>query len=126
MASPLSRENEVLRENYSKLCNTLIDIENLLKYFVQRNVIKPEDQEIIGIKVKTDEKVQTFLKYISGPLEGGDSTGFYFMLEVMEKHGVQATKKLADDIKLMLTKGLEGNYKMGSVHYSMHESSRCV
>jgi len=105
MASQLPTENEVFIENYPKLCNTLIDIDNLLKYFVQQKIIKPEDQVRIGGK---NDKVTEFLEYISGPLQSGDNTGFYAMLNIMETHGVQATKNLAIDLKVILKKPFAG------------------
>lgn len=97
-------EKNVFTDNYSKLCNTLTDIEGLLKYFVQEKLIKTEDQDEINALVKTSEKVQKLLKHIAGPLEAGDSKGFYTLLDVMEKHGVQATKDLADLMKTVMLK----------------------
>jgi len=97
------REKEVFTHNYSKLCNTLTDIENLLHYFVQENIIKSDDQDKINILVKTSDKVKKLLKYIGGPLKVGDSKGFYTMLDIMETHGVQATKDLANSLKSALS-----------------------
>ena len=107
-------EKNVFTDNYSNLCNTLTDIEGLLKYFVQEKLIKTEDQDEINALVKTPEKVQKLLKHIAGPLEAGDSKGFYTLLDVMEKHGVQATKDLAD---LMKTAILKGAYIMVTINF---------
>ena len=104
------KERNVFTEHYSIFCNTLTDIDNLLKYFVQEKVIKSDDQDEINSLVKKSEKVQKLLKHIVGPLEAGDSKGFYTMLDIMENHGVQATKDLADSLKIVLSKGSHNNF----------------
>ena len=100
------KESNIFTEHYSIFCDTLTDIDNLLKYFVQEKVIKSDDQDEINALVKKSEKVQKLLKHIAGPLEAGDSKGFYTMLDIMENHGVQATKDLADSLKIVLSKGI--------------------
>ena len=99
------KEYDVFTENYAKFCSTLTDIENLLQYFVQEKIIKPEDQDDIKISAKTQDKVKKLLKHIAGPLEAGDSKGFYTMLNIMENHGVQATKYLAESLQTELSTG---------------------
>ena len=98
------KEEKIFSEHYSTFCSTVTDIDNLLKYFVQERVIKSEEQDEINALVKTPEKVQRLLKHIAGPLEAGDSKGFYTMLDIMENHGVQATKDLAVSLKTVLSK----------------------
>ena len=100
-----SKENDVFTENYSNFCNILTDIENLLQYFVQEKIIKPEDQDDIKIPAKTQDKVKNLLKYIADPLQAGNSKGFYTMLNIMENHGIQATKDLAESLKTILSTG---------------------
>ena len=100
------KEHDVFTENYAKFCSTLTDIENLLPYFVQEKIIKPEDQDDIKISAKTQDKVKNLLKHIAGPLQAGDSKGFYTMLSIMENHGVQATKDLAESLKTILSTGM--------------------
>ena len=104
------KESSVFTKHYSIFCDTLTDIDNLLKYFVQEKVIKPEDQDEINALVKKTEKVQKLLKHIAGPLEAGDNKGFYTMLDIMENHGVQATKDLADSLKTILSKGSHNDF----------------
>jgi len=101
-------EMEVFTEYYPKLCNTMMDIENLLKYFVQKNIIKSGDQDVICSNDKSCDKVRAFLNYISGPLEDGNEEGFHTMLNIMEKHGVEATKKLAKELKTTLKQQASG------------------
>ena len=100
-----SKEKNVFTEHYSIFCNTVVDIDNLLIYFVQKKIIKSEDQDEINALVKKTDKVQKLLKHIAGPLEAGDSKGFYTMLDIMEDYGVQATKDLAVSLKTVLSKG---------------------
>ena len=80
------KEEKIFSENHSTFCRTLIDIHNLLKYFVQEKVIKSEEQDGINALAKTPEKVQKLLKHVAGPLKAGDSKGFYTMLNIIENH----------------------------------------
>jgi len=112
---------EVFTEYYPKLCNTMTDIENLLKYFVQRNIIKSEDQDVIcSSNIKSCDKVTAFLKYISGPLQDGNEEGFHTMLNIMEKHGVEATKKLSKELKTTLEQQVSGKVLSLMSIKSMH------
>ena len=78
------------------------DIDNLLKYFVENEIINIEDSEKIRNISVTSNKVEIILLKIQGPLESGDPQEFYKMLRIMEEHGVQATKDLAVDLKKSL------------------------
>ena len=98
-------EHKVFTENYARICSTLTDIDDLLLYFVQKKIIKPEDQDDIKTSAKTKEKVNKLLKHISGPLQAGDSKGFYTMLDIMKNHGSQATKDLSETLKATLSIG---------------------
>ena len=104
------KEDKIFSEHYSTFCSTLNDIDDLLKYFVQEEVIKSDDQDEINALTETPEKVQKLLKHISGPLEAGDSKGFYIMLDIMDNHGVQATKELANSLKTVISKGSHNHY----------------
>ena len=104
------KENDVFTGHYSIFCDTVTDIDNLLKYFVQEKIIKSEDQDEINTLVKKTEKVQKLLKHIAGPLEAGDSKGFYTMLDILENRGVQATKDLAVSLKTRLSKGSHNHF----------------
>lgn len=99
MASHQLKEKEVLRQYYSRLCSTLLDIHTLLPYFVTENIINPENLEEINATTTSSQKVQKLLKCILGPLDGGHTRGFYLMLRIMEMHGTLATQDLANEIK---------------------------
>jgi len=100
------KEYNVFTEYYAKLCSCLTDIENLLPYFVQEKIIKPEDQDDINTSAKTQEKVKKLLKHISGPLQAGDTKGLYTMLDIMKNHGTQPTVDLAETLKTTVSTGI--------------------
>ena len=97
MAQP--PECSVFQNYYPKLCNTMVDIDNLLPHFVQENIIQVDDLEEIKAKPRTTDKVEKLLQFISGPLRAGNVKNFYTMLSIMEEHGTQATRDLASAIK---------------------------
>ena len=90
--------SEIFQKNYADLCSTMIDIDNLLKYFVTENIITISDEEYIKMSVSTSEKVRKLLLHISGPLQAGDPNGFYVMLKIMIKYGTKSTQQLAKSI----------------------------
>jgi len=100
-------DREVFTSAYSRL-STMTDIDNLLKYFVTENLINFEDQRVIIADPRTSEKARLLLEHISGPLQAGNIKPFRMMLDIMEKHGNQATKELAISVKMYLvtTKGI--------------------
>ena len=55
-----------------------------------------DQEEEIRACTTRSEKVSMLLLNISGPLEDGDSKGFYTMLKIMKNYGVDATQRLAD------------------------------
>ena len=89
-------------KEYGTLCDTIQDIDSLLQYFVTKRIIKIEDSEEFESITKTSDKVKRLLRIIQGPLKSGYTDGFYTMLDIMEEHGVQATKNLAIEIKKCL------------------------
>ena len=91
-------ENEIFTKHYASLCSTLTDINELLPFFVQENVITALAQEEISTITITEEKVKKLLSHISASLTAGDATGFQKMLTVMKYHGIQDTKYLAMQI----------------------------
>ena len=88
-------------KNYAKLCETIKDIDNLIKHFVAKQIISTDIAEAFDA-FTTSEKIKRLVRMIEGPLKSGDTNGFYTMLDIMEEHGVQATKNLAIDIKKSL------------------------
>ena len=103
MAAKQLKERDIFTKQYASLCNTLTDINNLLPYFVQDEVISISDREEINTITKTCEKVEKLLLHISGPLIAGDATGFHKMLTIMEEYGIQSTKDLAVKMSSELT-----------------------
>ena len=88
----------VFKETYASLCNTITDINELLKYFVTEKVINFDQQQEITACVTKPERVTKLLAIIAGPLEAEDSKGFYIMLQIMKTYGMKATQCLADNI----------------------------
>ena len=95
----MTNELDVFTKHYSKLCDTLTDIDRLLPYFIEKNVIKHEDLDEINATVILAKKVQKLMTHISGPLRAGNTEGFYIMLRIMKKYGHQATQQLADNMR---------------------------
>lgn len=91
-----SKEMKAFRENYAGLCNTMTDIDDLLKYFVTEEIITINEEEKIKNHITKSDKVRMLLLRISGPLQAGNKTGFYVMLKIMKKYGTRATQDLAE------------------------------
>ena len=91
-------ELKVFKDNYALLCDTLIDVSELLTYFVIEKIITKDQQKQINTLTINSEKASRLLLIISGPLKAGDSKGFYTMLGIMKTYGVDATQRLADRI----------------------------
>ena len=101
MASHQPKELKVLTKHYSKLCHTLSDIDNLLPYFVEENIIFINEVEEINATTPSTKyhKVQKLMIHIYGPLKAGNIEVFHIMLRIMEEHGHWATQQLADEMK---------------------------
>ena len=99
MADTEPTEKQIFRDHYSKLCNTMVDIDNLLPHFVQENIIQVDDLEEIKAKPRTTDKVEKLLQYISGPLQAGNVKSYHTLLSIMEEHGTQATRELASTMR---------------------------
>lgn len=91
-------ELQVFTKYYAPLCNTITDINELLKYFVTEKIITMDEEEHIKACVSKPEKVSKLLLSISGPLKADDSNGFHMMLRIMKTYGIDATQRLADSI----------------------------
>jgi len=96
------KEEKIFKSHYPELCSTMVDVVNLLPYFVQEEIIPLDDQEEIKAKPRTKDKVENLLQYISGPLQAGNVHSFHTMLRIMEKHGTQATRMLASTMKSLV------------------------
>ena len=99
MADTQRKEKEIFKDHFPNLCNTMVDIDNLLPHFVQENIIQVDDLEEIKAKPRTTDKVEKLLQYISGPLKAGNVKSFHTMLSIMEEHGTQATRELASTMR---------------------------
>jgi len=97
-----TKEEEIFMEYYSKLI-MIVDIDSLLPYFLQENIITMGDFEEIMTISRPKEKVQVLLQHISGPLQDGYVNTFHVMLNVMETHGIQATRELAGTMRSLVT-----------------------
>ena len=94
-----SKFNErIFKDNYAKLCDTMTDVNGLLKYFVAEKIITLDQEDEIKTTVINSERVSKLLLIISGPLKAGDSKGFYTLLQIMKSYGVDATQHLAEQI----------------------------
>ena len=103
MAGKQLMEKDIFTNCYGSLITTLTDINNLLPYFVQDQIISFSDQEEINAITTTRKRAEKLLLHISGPLTAGDDTGFYKMLTIMEERGIQTTKNFAVKIRSELT-----------------------
>jgi len=99
-------EKEIFTQYYAKLCSTLTDVQHLLPHFVAESIIKLQDEEYINSLSLSSQKVKSLLKHISGPLNVGHTKGFHTMLKILETHGTQATKELANEIKSLVSSGM--------------------
>lgn len=97
MTSAQSREESVFASHYSKLHDTLNDIDNLLPHFVEVDIFSEsklnEMKSLISIA-----KVTRLLVQISNRLKAGNTKAFYAMLSVMKKYGDETTKDLSTTI----------------------------
>jgi len=96
------KEKEIFIEHYSLICNTMLDIDNLLPHFLTNQIIPVDDFTEIMVKPRKTDKVDKLLQYIYGSLQAGYVKNFYTMLSIMERHGIQATRKLASRLRLSL------------------------
>ena len=101
MAGRLNEEI-IFTRHYASLCNTLTDVDNLLPYFVQENIINTSDVESTDATT-TANKVEKLLSHISGPLVAGHTEGFYVMLTIMKEHSKRSTHDLAVKMSHELT-----------------------
>ena len=97
--SDINAEMKVLENNHGKLQDTMIDVDNLVKYFVTENYITTNEEEKIKTCATNSEKVRVLLTNISGPLKAGYKEVFYDMLKIMKEHGTKPTQDLAKSME---------------------------
>jgi len=60
MNSHQLKEENIFTQYYSKLCDTLMDVSNLLPYFVTKEIIKSEDAEEINTLSTSTQKCRNY------------------------------------------------------------------
>jgi len=95
------KEKQVFTKNYSRFCDILKNEDNLLDKFVEKKIIS-YDQAVVLRNAPITRKGQDFLINISGPLDGGQTKGFYIMLDIMKEHGRIGTQDFVADIEQQL------------------------
>ena len=92
-------EYEIMIKYYSEFCATIRDVNEIAAYCVSRKIIPP--QRVITLLDTKDpsEQVMKLLDPIMGPVQAGRPEGFHSLLDIMEKHGLQATQELATEVK---------------------------
>jgi len=50
----------------------MVDVDNLLSYFVKESIIQADDVGVIKALTTTKDQVQKLLQHISGPLQAGN------------------------------------------------------
>ena len=91
-------EYKVFKEFYGHLQN-ILSAQNLSQYLVSADVITFQDEEEICAARTSSAKAKILLQKLVGPLESGNTFGFYQLLQVMEGHGNIATKDLANKMR---------------------------
>ena len=91
-------EYTVFKKSYGSLKN-ILSAQNLSQYLVSADVISFQDEEEICAAKTSSAKSTILLQKLVGPLESGNTYGFYQLLQVMEGHGNIATKDLAAKMK---------------------------
>ena len=91
-------EYKVFKEFYGYLKN-ILSAQNLSQYLVSADVITFQDEEEICAARTSSAKATILLQKLVGPLESGNTFGFYQLLQVMEGHGNIATKDLANKMR---------------------------
>ena len=95
------KEKQVFTNNYGRFCDILKNEDSLLDKFVEKKIIS-YNQAVVLRDAPITRKGQDFLINISGPLDGGQTKGFYIMLEIMKEHGRIGTQDFAADMQRQL------------------------
>ena len=83
---------------YPKLTATLFST-NLTPFFIAKNIISMDDEELINNTAINKEKARIVLRIINSHLEGGYIESFKDMLDIMENRGIKPVADLALKIK---------------------------
>lgn len=98
-----TREFNILVFFYSRLRDSLTDIDSLLPHCFEKSIITHEEMVRIKLPEKiSQDKVENLLIHVFGPLKYGNSKAFYSLLQIMESYGTISTKDLAKDMRSKL------------------------
>ena len=95
-------EFTVFKEFFWRL-KKILSAQTLSQYLVSADVISFQDDEEICAAKTSFERSTILLQRLVGPLESGNTFGFYQLLQVMEEHGINATKDLAAEMRSRLS-----------------------
>ena len=94
-------ENEVFKKFYSQLVS-LLPTTNISHQLVSAKVITTDDIEEITSISRSKEKASYVLRIVARSLEGGITSSFYTLLDIMENFGGDVSA-LASSIRTALT-----------------------
>ena len=108
----------MLIQYYQKFCSVIRDVNEIAIHCVTKKIIPPEYvTELHNIKNPSGQ-VSMLLNRITGPVAAGSSQGFFDLLDIMEKYGVQATQSLAVKVKRSLEmKSIDGIKQVSYIFY---------
>ena len=89
---------KIFKNFYPELTATLFSTD-LSSYFVSKNIISMDDEELIDKATTNKEKARIVLRIINSHLEGGCIESFKDMLDIMENRGTKPIADLALTIK---------------------------
>ena len=89
----------IIRIFYSKFCNYLTEIDELLTEFWSEEIITPDDKKKIRAQKTTKDKVGILLECLQCLLKTSDTVNFLVFLKVMKKYGSLSTVELADELE---------------------------
>ena len=91
---------KIFKNFYPELTATLFSSDlDLSSYFVQKDIISIDDEELIDKATTKKEKARIVLRIINSHLEGGNIESFKDMLDIMENRGTKPVADLALKIK---------------------------
>jgi len=92
-----SAKHQLFLDFYDKLLNVL-PVTDLCPFFVSDKIISLTDNQRILRCTTSQMSAELLLEIISCKMQKGDSTVFAKMLVIMERHGIDAAKKLSQEI----------------------------
>ena len=115
----VNKDYEVLLDYYSKMCDTITDINDFSHYLITLRIITPQDEKELRDTKSYSQQVKKLLDRIVGLVKDGRPQVFYDLLNVMELYGLQGTQLLASEIKCVL--GIKDSHV--PVSYSVNNST---